>query len=148
MKSVSPIAIVFAAATLLYAQNTKAAPDTTAFDGTWSVMVDYREYKNPDGTVALPWVIHCQAEVKDGVLHAEHGTKEGTASWELNGKIAADGTATLTTTGITGNPKYTPFHPEPGKRYKFQVIAHFERRRGTGKSVGDPRTRTFAFVKD
>jgi hypothetical protein len=148
MKTVPLIAIVFAAATLLYAQSTKAASDTTAFDGTWSVMVDYREYKNPDGTVALPWVIHCQAEVKNGVLHAEHGTKEGTASWELNGKIAADGTATLSTTGITGNPKYTPFHPEPGKRYKFQVIAHFEGRRGTGKSVGDPRTRTFTFVKD
>jgi hypothetical protein len=50
--------------------------------------------------VALPWVIHCQAEVKNGILHAEHGTKEGRASRELNGKIAADGTATLSTTGL------------------------------------------------
>jgi hypothetical protein len=108
------IAIVFAAATLLYAQNTKAASDTTAFDGTWSVMVDYREYKNPDGTVALPWVIHCQSEVKNGVLHAEHETKEGTASWELNGKIAADGTATLSTTGIT-EPKVHPISSGTGK---------------------------------
>ena len=147
MRSGSLITIVFAAATLLYAQNTRGASDT-AFDGTWSLTVDYREYKNPDGTVALPWVIHCQAEVKNGVLDAEHGTKEGTASWELNGKIESDGSATLTTTGTTGNPKYTPFHPEPGKPYKFQVVGHFEGRRGIGKSVGDPRTRTFSFVKD
>jgi len=147
MKFRSLMTIVFAAATLLYAQNTSSASET-AFDGTWSLTVDYREYKNPDGTVALPWVIHCQAEVKNGVLHAQHGSKEGTASWQLNGKIEPDGTATLTTTGITGNPKYTPFHPEPGKQYKFQVVAHFDGRRGSGKSVGDPRTRTFTFVKD
>jgi hypothetical protein len=48
-KSGSLITIVFAVSTLLFAQNTKAASTDTAFDGTWSVTVNYHEYKNPDG---------------------------------------------------------------------------------------------------
>jgi hypothetical protein len=48
MKSVSLIAIVIAAATLLYAQNTKVASDTPAFDGTWSVTMSAHNYDNPN----------------------------------------------------------------------------------------------------
>ena len=48
------------------------------------------------------------AEVKNGVLHGEIGAR-GAANWyELNGKIMANGTAILRTTGTTGNnPAYT-----------------------------------------
>ena len=57
MKSASPIGIVLAVSTLLFAQNTKAAStDTTAFDGTWSVTLDAKAFKNPDGRNGLPYV--------------------------------------------------------------------------------------------
>jgi hypothetical protein len=73
MKYASLITIMFAVSTLPFAQNTKAASTDTTFDGTWSVTVDFHEYKNPDGSVARAWVKHFAAEVKNGVLHG-HGT--------------------------------------------------------------------------
>jgi hypothetical protein len=50
MKSASLIAFLFL--TLLVAK-TKAA--TTAFDGTWSVTIDFHEYVNADGSTARAW---------------------------------------------------------------------------------------------
>jgi len=143
MKSASLISIVFAVSTLLFAQNTKAASTDTAFDGTWSVTVDAHEYKNPDGSVSLAWVKHFPAKVKNVVLHGDRGVK-GAAGWyELNGKIAANGTAILPITGINGDPAYAKLHALPNTSYKYQVIAHFDDRHGTGKSVEpvDPRVR-------
>jgi hypothetical protein len=153
MKSASQIAIVAAILTMLFAQNTKAASPGTAFDGTWAVTVDFHEYKNPDGTMALAAVKHFPAKVKNGILHGESGTR-GTADWyELNGTIEADGTATIRASGITGNPKQTPFHKH-GTPFEYQVNARFNGRHGTGQSVGDPapphspRVRIYTFVKD
>jgi CHAT domain-containing protein len=152
MKSPALIAMVFAVSTILFAQNTKAASTITAFDGTWSVTINAQEYKNPDGSVALPWVRHFRAKIKNGVLHGESGAR-GEANWyELNGKIAANGTASLRTKGTTGNVAYTPFHLHPNYAYEYQVNAHFDDRHGTGHSVDDPpgkpRVRIFTFVKD
>jgi hypothetical protein len=64
-KSGSLITIVFAVSTLLFAQNTKAASTDTAFDGTWSVTVNYHEYKNPDGSVALATVKGSNLNIQD-----------------------------------------------------------------------------------
>src|SRR5260370_22979272 len=75
VKYASLFTIVFAVSTLLFAQNTKAALTVTAFDGTWSVTVDFHEYRNPDGSVAHAWVKHFSAKVKNGVLHGELGTR-------------------------------------------------------------------------
>ena len=68
----SAFLIVFAVLTLLVAQ-TKAA--TTAFDGTWSVTIDFHEYINPDGSTARAWVKRFPAKIKNGVLHGELGTR-------------------------------------------------------------------------
>jgi hypothetical protein len=151
MKSISLITIAFAVSTLLFAQNTNAASTDTAFDGTWSVTVNFHEYKNPDGSTARAWVKNLSAKVKNGVLHGELGTRGAPDWYELDGKIEADGTAILRTTGFTGNPAYTGAtgHPRSGIPYEYQVIAHFDGRHGTGKSVGNPpRVRIFTFVKD
>ena len=151
MKYASLITIVFAVSTLLFARNTKAASTDTTFDGTWSVTVDFHEYKNPDGSTARAWVKHFAAEVKNGVLHGELGTRGALDWYELNGKIQADGTAMLRATGVTGNPAYTAdtAHPRSGVPYEYQVIAHFDVRHGTGKSVSNPpRVRIYTFVKD
>jgi hypothetical protein len=75
MKSPALIAMVFAASTILFAQNTKAASTITAFDGAWSVTINAQEYKNPDGSVALPWVRHFRAKIKNGVLYGESGAR-------------------------------------------------------------------------
>jgi hypothetical protein len=48
MKSASLVAAILI---VLFAQNTKAA--NTTFDGNWWVTIDFHEYKNPDGTMAL-----------------------------------------------------------------------------------------------
>jgi hypothetical protein len=154
MKYASLITIIFAASTMLFPQNTKAASTDMAFDGTWSVTVDFQAYRNPDGTTAKAWVKHFQVTVKNGILHGDVGTKGAPNWYELSGKIASDGAANLTVNGVTGDPGYTPTHPEPGLRFQYQVIAHFDGRRGTGHSVGNPpppdapRTRIHTFVKD
>jgi hypothetical protein len=154
MKSASLLAIVFAATTLWFTQDTKAASDTSAFDGTWAVTVNFHEYKNPDGTVAKGWVKYFPATIKSGVLHGELGTRGAPNWYELNGKIEADGTANLRVNGVTGNPGYTPDHPQPGLHFQYEVNAHFDGRHGTGQSVGDPppphapRTRIYTFVKE
>jgi hypothetical protein len=113
--------------------------------------VDFHEYKNPDGSTARAWVKHFGAEVKNGVLHGELGTRGAPDWYELNGKIQADGTAMLRATGVTGNSAYTAdtTHPRSGVPYEYQVIAHFDVRHGTGKSVSNPpRVRIYTFVKD
>jgi hypothetical protein len=50
------------------------APDTTAFDGNWSVTADFHEYKDPTGPVAHALRVNFPAEVKNGVLTGEGGS--------------------------------------------------------------------------
>jgi hypothetical protein len=86
MKYASLITIIFAASTMLFPQNTKAASTDMAFDGTWSVTVDFQAYRNPDGTTAKAWVKHFQVTVKNGILHGDVGTKGAPNWYELSGK--------------------------------------------------------------
>jgi hypothetical protein len=138
---------MFAAAFLLCTQNIKAASDSAAFDGTWAVTLDAHEFKNPDDTVARPAVMNFPANVKNGVLHGEWRSTHTTASLEIDGKIRADGTAMLYVNGMTADPEYTPLH-KSNTPFKYQVIAHFDSRHGTGKSgLGSPRVHTLTFVK-
>ena len=103
MKYASLLTIRFAASTMLFPQNTKAASTDTAFDGTWSVTLNTHDYKDPNtGQVALAYVYHFPAEIKMGVLHGENAHP-----WlEIDGKIGADGTALLHVSALTGPSKY------------------------------------------
>ena len=156
MRSAYRLAIGLAASALFFVQpHIKAATEgTTAFDGTWAVTVDFHAYKNPDGTVAKPTVRRFVATVKNGVLHGQTGTKGQPNFYELNGTIAADGSANLLASGLTKYSEYTPMNEGPGKPFEYQVTARFKGRTGTGESVGDPkpphapRTRIFTFVKE
>jgi hypothetical protein len=87
--------IMFAILAVLSTE-TKAASDRTAFDGTWSVTLNAHDYKDPNtGQVALAYVYHFSAEIKNDVLHGERGNR-GKAGWlELRGNIGADRTSTL-----------------------------------------------------
>ena len=156
MRSTSRLAIGLASGVLLFVQpQIKAATEgTTAFDGTWAVTVNFQAYKNPDGTVAKAFVRRFGATVKNGVLHGQTGTKGQPNFYELNGTIAADGSANLLASGLTKNPEYTAMNVGPGKPFEYQVTARFKGRTGTGESVGDPkpphapRTRIYTFVKE
>jgi hypothetical protein len=139
MKSAFLIAILFALSTPFFAQNTKAGSAVTSFDGTWSVTVTAPEYKNLDGTVAHASVKRLLAEVKNGVLHGESGVRGAPNWYELNGKIAPDGSAILHASGTFGDPAYTVNHPRPNKSWAYNVDAHFDERHGTGKSLGQVR---------
>jgi hypothetical protein len=155
MKSAFLITIVFAVCTLLSVQNTKAASTETAFDGTWWVTLNTHDYKDPNtGQVALAYVDHFPAEIKNGILHGEYATR-GLPGWlEIDGKIGADGTALLHVKALTGPAKYnfqykgqgTP-HSPPGKPYAYDVNAHFKGRRGSGRRIGG-RIGIFDFVKN
>ena len=143
MKCISLIAFAFLT---LLAVKTKAA--TTTFDGTWSVTIDFHEYINPDGSTARATVKSFPVKIKNGVLHGELGTRGAPDWYSLDGKIEANGSAILRT---TGKPEYTASttHPRSSVPYEYQVIAHFDDRQGTGKSIGNPpRVRIFTFVEE
>ncbi|MBV8099252.1 MAG: CHAT domain-containing protein [Verrucomicrobia bacterium] len=136
----------------LYVQNTIAASTSPTFDGTWSITESAAEYKNPDGSVAQAFVFHYPAKVKNGILHAEFGARGAVGSFVVDGKIAADGTAVLRVAGTIGN-SIAVMHPPPGKPYEWQLIARFDDRHGSGKSVGQihkgvGRDKFFTFVRD
>ena len=147
MKSASLITIVLAATTMLFPQITKAVSDTTAFDGTWSVTQDTREFKNPDGSVARAWTQHFFATVKNGVLHGERGTRGAPGWFEFNGNIDANGTANLSASGVTREEQWNKGATHAGTPYEYQVTVQFKGRNGSGKSAG-PRIRIFTFVKE
>jgi hypothetical protein len=133
--------------------NLKAATEETAkFDGNWSVTVDIKAYKNGNGSIAEPLTRHLSVTVKDGALRGERGIRTKPGWYELSGKIATDGTATLRADEITGAQKYNfaKSAKQPasaGKPYTYSVVAHFEGGRGTGQAT-DGRTRLFTFEKE
>ena len=129
-----------------------AAPGQTSFDGSWEVTLDAKEFKNPDGSKALPWALQFPATIKNGSLHGERGTRGKSEFFELTGTVGTDGAANLRVDEITGSQKYNISESAKapagkGVSYSYQVVARFDGRRGTGRSTSDRRTRIFTFVK-
>jgi hypothetical protein len=144
VKYASLVTSVFAILTM-----TLVAQNATTFDGTWSVTMSARNYQNPNGTMSLAYAWHFSMTVNNGILHGERGNRGMGDFYEINGTIAADGTGTIRADGITGKgTEYTKGHRSPGTPFSYAVIAQFEDRHGTGKSIGDPRIRLFTFLKD
>ena len=117
-----------------------------SFDGTWAVTLNTPEYKDPTGVVALAYTFQFPAEVKNGVISGEHGTK-GQPTWlEIDGKIGADGNAILHVKGITGRREYNLGHVATGRSYEYDVKAHFTAKQGSGSRIGG-RLGYYTFVK-
>jgi hypothetical protein len=153
VKASSQIAIGLAASVLFFARPNlmAAAEGTTKFDGSWSVTLDAKVYKNPDGSIAEPFVRHFPATVKNGVLPGEIGPRGKPTWYELSGNIQSDGSAALRGDEITGAQKYNftigkKAPPGKGTPYTYKIVAHFDARHGTGRST-DERPRVFTFVK-
>ena len=152
MKSASLVVIGLAASFLLSAHLKAATGAGTKFDGTWAVTLDGKVFKNPDGSMAQPFIRHFPATVKNGLFHGEIGIR-GKPNWlELSGEIEADGAAALRVVEISGEQKYNfttgrKAPPGTGNHYSYGVKASFDGQRGTGRST-DFRTRIVTFVKE
>jgi len=99
------------------------------FDGTWNTAMTCDA---KGGTLGYTW--HFLSTVTGGVLHGERGTKGQQAYLAIDGKIANDGKAKLTASGITAGAQYThgPIKTE-GEDYSYEVKAQFTATEGKGE---------------
>jgi hypothetical protein len=139
MKLTVPLLILFAG----LAPQAKAA---SPFDGTWSVSMVCPDNKDATGMVARGYSSQFLAQVNNGVLHGEKGTKGAPAWLELDGKIQSNGVAELRVNGLTGSVEHALSHVVKGTPYSYKVKARFEGTRGTGSRYGG-RICNFTFVK-
>jgi hypothetical protein len=117
------------------------------FDGTWHTKVTCPPTGNTEG---FTWKF--DSVVQNGNLRGVHGTEGQPASFVLEGKIADDGSAKLTGTGIINSREYARgVFVHKGEQYTWDVKAQFKDTDGTGLRneglgiVGRPCT--FDFVK-
>jgi hypothetical protein len=132
------------AATLLAGLGGSAcgAADMGRFDGKWDVTLACP--KGPDGVQPFTWEF--RAEVKDSVLHGEHGTAGQPAWMSLEGSIGDDGVADLLAKKLTGLDDYNLSHAGRGVPWQHPVTARFEAAHGKGHWLG-PRTCDFTFER-
>ena len=77
--------------------------------------------------------VHFTSTVRDGLLHGQDGTPGQPKSLQLDGRIAADGTAILHVVGCTGDAAYTAGGAMPeGTPFTYDIAAQFQGSRGTG----------------
>lgn len=99
------------------------------FDGSWNTTVTCDA---KGGT--LGYTLHFVSHVKDNVLHGERGVSGQQGYLAIDGKIANNGNAKLTTNGNTAGAQYThgPFKSE-GEAYSYEVKAQFTDLEGRGE---------------
>jgi hypothetical protein len=120
------------AATLLLGAvlDARADPDPRRFDGHWDLVVSC-----PNSNGALGYSFRFDVLVKDGVLHAEKGTK-GEPGWlSIDGRIPADGHANLYADGLVGAAEAAVGHRPPGTRYGYHIDTQFDDQAGKGHRV-------------
>ena len=118
------------------------AADMGRFDGKWDATLACP--KGPDGVEPFTWEF--RAEVRDSVLHGEHGTAGQPAWMSLDGSIGHDGVADLLAKGLTGLADYNLNHTGRGVPWQHPVTARFAAARGKGHWVA-PRTCEFTFAR-
>ena len=137
MRRLSALVALLAATALPHTQ-----ADAAPFDGKWSVTQECEPA--PGGARSFKWLY--DANVTDGVLVGQYGTKDKPSSLTLTGRIQADGTAMLMASGFSGKAEYTLGFAQPGEKFSYPVSARFEGTRGTGVRTKG-RTCRFSFVK-
>jgi len=113
--------------------------DDHAFDGVRDTTVSC---ENAAG--ALGYSYRFDSLVKNDVLHGEKGDKGKPGWFQLDGKIASDGTARFYADGLVGAAETAVGHRRAGTRYNYHVEANFSGDSGSGKRVeGRPCTVEF-----
>jgi len=86
--------------------------------------------------------------VKDGKFFGIRGTAGEPSSLKIDGKINADGSATLYAAGRTGGKEFVPGRDTPrGTEYNYTIDAHFQQDKGTGKRI-EGRSCALVFEKE
>jgi hypothetical protein len=118
-----------------------------AFDGTWSTKLACPPKGNTEGyTWQFP------SDVQNGNLRGEHGTAGEPGYLIIQGRIAKDGSAKLSASGIVASRKYASgVLAHKGEEYSYDIKAQFGETEGSGtRSAGlgiVGRPCTFEFVK-
>ncbi len=114
-----------------------------AFDGVWDVTV---VCGNDPNSTAHGYKYDFTAQVRNGVLHGEHGV-QGRPSWlAIDGTINPDGAAYISAVGLTGEPRATVGYVVQGTPCAYHVNARFEGARGSGSRI-ELRPCSYIFVK-
>jgi len=117
-----------------------AAEAVGPFDGTWDTILTC-----PDSHGALGFVFHFPSVVKDGLLHGEKGQKDHAGWFQLEGRIQADGSASLLADGLVGAASFAVGQRPAGSAYSFHVTGRFSDASGTGTRVeGRPCSVSFS----
>jgi len=117
------------------------------FDGNWNIKLTCPAKGNTEGyTWEFPGVI------QNGNLHGEHGTAGEPGYLLIEGKIAEDGSAKLSASGVVASRKYARgITAHKGEEYDYGIKAQFKEKEGTGvRNVGMGfvgRPCTFDFLK-
>jgi hypothetical protein len=141
LAGLTQLIVVSGSAAALQPADQKAAPERQRFDGTWTSMIACSAAKEAEG-----YTIPLEAEVKDGVFHAERGMDGKPNRLTVDGTIQIDGSAELFAQGLTGDSVYTVARDRPGSLYAYHIRAKFEGSRGTGSRV-ELRPCTFTALK-
>jgi len=116
---------------LLAALAPALAADPGRFDGTWLTAISCESARG-----GRYYVLHFSSTVKDAVLHGLYGAAGEPGSLSLDGRINADGTATLHAIGRTGDAGLTTGGATPpGTPYAYDIDAQFQASSGKGARI-------------
>jgi hypothetical protein len=132
-------AIVLLITALLATNAGHAADAVRKYDGSWDTVLSC-----PNANGALGFSYHFDSTVRDGLLHGEKG-EQGQPGWfQLDGRIADDGAASLYAEGLVGAAPFAVGQRPKGTQYGFHVASVFTDKSGTGSRVeGRPCSVTF-----
>jgi hypothetical protein len=106
-----------------------ASSHASSFDGAWSVV---QVCDSPEeGGRRYTW--RYDATVKHGHLVGQYRLKGQRPSLTLEGKVEADGSATLIAKGLSPSSENDVAFPSPQGRISFRVTAKFDETLGTGR---------------
>ena len=106
----------------------KSADDvmrSTAFDGTW-IAKETCESRPPFAEGFYQYALR----IKDGILHAAFGDEGRPGSTVYDGKIEADGSASIVVKGAIG--ENDPLHRAAGSPYQYKIVLALKDSSGAG----------------
>jgi hypothetical protein len=112
----------------------RSPAETLRFDGTWDATVACPDVWEA-GQRAKGYTLRFSVEVRDGVLHGQHGSANAPSWLLLEGHIRADGAADIAARGLTGDPDYSVGQVVRSTPYGYSVKAQFSETGGSGQRM-------------
>src|ERR1019366_593202 len=132
------VAAVLLVGSFGFAQSTSSPPQTGAggqipprFDGKWLTKLTCPAKGDTEG---YTWQF--ASVMENSNFRGEHGTAGEPGYLLIEGKIATDGSAKLSATGIVASRKYARgVFTHKGEEYSYNIKAKFQEKEGTGARV-------------